>query len=107
MPLSATNSAAGSVIAGSRTEPIVERQFAVGIEFGRPSLSTSFALEDKVPFVDDCDTETIQLGASHVADVFFISSVTIQESHDVNILSRRGKSTQVYLALPIAAVKAS
>src|SRR5580765_4952991 len=88
MPLSANRTPlvlnpACLCVAGSGTEPIVERQLAVGIQYGRPCLSTALTLENQFPLVDERYTQAIQFGRGHMADIFFVRRSTIHESHDL------------------------
>src|SRR4051812_49393761 len=70
-----------SGVTGPGAEPIIKGQLAVGIQRRHPGLSASLALQDQIPLVDDGNTQAVQFGRGHVADIFLVRSFTIQKSH--------------------------
>jgi len=68
-------------VAVYRTHPVIEWQFAIAVELGRPRFHTRHALQDEVLAVEKPHAEPRELRVGHMAHILFVHAIPIKNSH--------------------------
>ena len=77
----ARNLCFNSPVAVYWTHPIIEWQFAIAVELGRPHFHTRHALQDEVLPVEKPHAQPRQLRVGHMAHIHFVHAIPIKDFH--------------------------